>query len=200
MSESCPVEPNQLTYDGGHEQGLLLRTTANGDSLWMRNYAYHDSVIDQGTGRFWDVLPTDDGGCIAAGVTYNPFDTGYPPGYSQDAWVVKVDSFGCIVPGCQLLDGITEQVTNLGDALRLWPNPVSGQLHVGLSLPGSFKTTGPLTLSVTSLAGQLVLQQHVPTSVPGEVELDVSALAAGTYALHLSDGTRWLAGSKFVKE
>ena len=30
--------------------------------------------------------------------------------------------------------------------------------------------------------------------------LDVSTLAAGTYAVHLSDGTRWLAGSKFVVE
>ncbi len=190
-----------VTYDGGYEQGLLLRTTANGDSLWMRNYAYHDSVIDQGQGRFWDVLPTEDGGCIAAGVAYNPFGGPYPPGYSQDAWVVKVDSMGCIVPGCDGV-GITEQVTNLGDALRLWPNPVSGQLHVGLSLPGNFKTTGPLTLSVTTLDGRLVLRQQLPPllgrGAGGEGILDVSALAAGTYALHLSDGTRWLAGSKFV--
>ena len=186
-----------VTYDGGHEQGLLLRTTANGDSLWMRNYAYHDSVIDQGQGRFWDVLPTEDGGCIAAGVAYNPFGGPYPPGYSQDAWVVKVDSLGCIVPGCDGV-GITEQITNLGDALRLWPNPVSGQLHVGLSLPGNFKITGPLTLSVTSLAGQVVLRQQVPTSAADEMLLDASGLSAGTYALHLSDATRWLAGEKFV--
>ena len=34
----------------------------------------------------------------------------------------------------------------------------------------------------------------------GEGVLDVSTLAAGTYAVHLSDGTRWLAGSKFVVE
>ncbi|MBS1937332.1 MAG: hypothetical protein JSS84_05920, partial [Bacteroidetes bacterium] len=112
-----------VAYDGGNQQGLLLRTKANGDSLWMRNYAYHDNVIDQGTGRFWDVLPTADGGCIAAGVAYNPFGGPYPPGYSQDAWVVKVDSMGCIVPGCDGV-GITEQVTNLAGALKLWPNPV----------------------------------------------------------------------------
>ena len=186
-----------VTYDGGQEQGLLLRTTSDGDSLWMRNYWYNDRLVPQGQGRFWDVLPTADGGCIASGFAGAPFDPPLPPNWSQDAWVVKVDSLGCIVPGCDGV-GITEQVTNLGDALRLWPNPVSGQLHVGISLPGNLKTTGPLMLSVTSLAGQLVLQQHVPTSVPGEVELDVSALAAGTYALHLSDSTWWLAGSKFV--
>ncbi len=190
-----------VTYDGGYEQGLLLRTTADGDSLWMRSYAYHDSVIDQGQGRFWDVLPTADGGCIAAGFANNPFNGPFPPGYSQDAWVVKVDSMGCIVPGCDGV-GITEQVTNLAGALQLWPNPVSGQLHVGFSLPGNFKTTGPLMLSVTTLDGRLVLRQQLPPllgrGAGGEGILDVSALAPGTYALHLSDGTRWLAGSKFV--
>src|SRR5690606_27236541 len=119
-----------VSYDGGQQQGLLLRTTSNGDSLWMHNYAFHDSVIDQGSGRFWDVLPTPDGGFIAAGAAYQPFNAPYPPGYSADAWVVKVDSMGCIVPGCDGLTGITEQFTNLSDAVTLYPNPVHGELHV----------------------------------------------------------------------
>jgi hypothetical protein len=188
-----------VSYDGGQQQGLLLRTTSNGDSLWMRNYAFHDSVIDQGSGRFWDVLPTADGGFIAAGDAYQPFDAPYPSGYSQDAWVVKVDSLGCIVPGCSGV-GITEQFTNLGEALTLYPNPVHDELHVGIHLPGNLTTTGPLTLSVTSLDGKLVLQQQVPTSAAGEVVLDVSSLSSGMYSVHLSDATRWLAGKKFVVE
>jgi hypothetical protein len=192
-----------VSYDGGQHQGLLLRTTSNGDSLWMRHYAFHDSVIDQGSGRFWDVLPTADGGFIAAGVAYQPFNAPYPPGYSQDAWVVKVDSMGCIVPGCSGV-GITEQFTNLGDALKLYPNPVHDQLHVGIHLPGNFATNGPLTLTVTSLEGKLVLQQQLPPLLgrgaggEGDVLLDVSSLTAGLYSLHLSDATRWLAGKQFV--
>ncbi len=187
-----------ISSSGSSQVGLLLRTTAAGDSLWMRKYVYHDSVIDQGAGRFWDVLPTPDGGCIAAGVAYNPFNAPYPPGYSQDTWVVKVDSMGCIVPGCDGLTGITEQVTNLGDALTLYPNPVHDQLHVGIKLPADIASNGQLTLSVTTMEGKLVLQQQVPTSVAGEVVLDVSSLAAGMYSLHLSDAQRWLAGKKFV--
>jgi hypothetical protein len=186
-----------VTYDGGNQQGLLLSTTANGDSLWMHNYAFHDEVVNQGEGRFLDVLPTPDGGFIAAGVAYNPFNAPYPPGYSQDAWVVKVDSMGCIVPGCDGV-GITEQITNLGDALKLYPNPVHDELHVGIKLPADLTSPGPLTLSITTLEGKLVLQQQVPTSAAGEVVLDVSSLSSGMYSVHLSDATRWLAGKQFV--
>ena len=66
----------------------------------MRNYFYYDADVEEGQGRFFDVLPTADNGCIAAGVAYNPVNAPYPPGHSQDTWVVKVDSMGCVVPGC----------------------------------------------------------------------------------------------------
>ncbi len=189
-----------VSYDGGEQQGLLLRTTSDGDSLWMRNYYYYDDDALEGQGRFFDVLPTADNGCIAAGVAYNAVNAPYPPGHSQDTWVVKVDSMGCVVPGCDGITGITEQVTNLGGALHLYPNPVHGVLHVGIALPPKLATTGPLTITVTSLGGQVVLQEQVPTSAPDEVVLDVGHLAAGTYALHLSDAHAWLAGEKFVVE
>jgi hypothetical protein len=189
-----------VSYVGGPEQGLLLRTTSDGDSIWMRNYFYYDDDVEQGQGRFFDVLPTADNGCIATGFANGPVNVPLPPGHSQDTWVVKVDSMGCVVPGCDGIVGITEVATNLGDALHLYPNPVREQLHVGISLPHGFKTTGPLTLSVTSLEGKLVQQVAVPTSAAGEVVLDVSGLASGMYALHLSDAQRWLAGTKFVVE
>jgi hypothetical protein len=195
-----PQRDHVAHQQGGQQQGLLLRTNSNGDSLWMRHYAFHDSIINQGTGRFWDVLPLFDGGYIATGVANYPFNAPYPPGYSQDAWVLKVDSMGCVVPGCDGLTGITEQFTNLGNALSLYPNPVHGELHVGIKLPANLTTTGPLTLSVTSLDGKLTLQQQVPTSAAGEVVVDVSSLSSGMYSLHLSDATRWLAGRKFVVE
>lgn len=196
-----------VSYVGGPQQGMLLRTTSDGDSLWMRNYYYYDEDVAEGEGRFFDVLPTADNGCIAAGVAYNPVNAPYPPGHSQDTWVVKVDSMGCVVPGCDGIIGITEQVTNLTGALHLYPNPVHGVLHVGITLPPKLASTGPLTITVTSLSGQVVLQEGVPFASPpsplpgrgaSEVVLDVGHLAAGTYALHLSDAHRWLAGQKFV--
>lgn len=188
-----------VSYEGGWEQGLLLRATGEGDSLWMRRYASYTEESDSCEGRFWDVLPTNDGGFIASGFANLPYEFPFPPGVSQDAWVVKVDAMGCIVAGCDGV-GVPTIITNMSNALSVYPNPVHAELHVAIALPAKFKTEGALTLSVTSLDGKLVQQQQVPTSAIGEVLLDVSSLAAGTYSVHLSDERTWIAGRKIVVE
>ena len=199
-----------LTYLTNYEQGLLLRTNSDGDSLWMRTYLYSDSLMTDGTGGFRDVVPTDDGGFAAVGTVFNSASGNDPPNYTQDVWVVKVDSFGCIVPGCQLLDGVTENITNMSDALSVFPNPVHDQLHVRIKLPANFKIEGPLTLSVISLEGRIIKQQVVPTSGSfptgegrdgaDELVIDVSGLSAGAYTVHLSDAHTWITGNKFIIE
>ncbi len=189
----------------GGMQGVLLRTTSEGDSLWMFRYFYQDDVINTGTGQFYDVLPTPDGGFIATGPAYNPLNQQYPPGYSQDAWVVKVDAFGCIIPGCNPV-GITEQATNLLDALRIWPNPVAqgGQVHVQLDLPPSVNTKD-LELSIVSMDGKVVYRQAVGTVTLSPPKghpftLSPSHLSPGLYRLHITNGTTWLTGGKLVVE
>jgi hypothetical protein len=106
---------------------------------------------------------------------------------------------GCIVPGCDGA-GIVEQVTNLSDALRLYPNPVSvnGQVTVELSLPTSVQINTPLRLVLTSMQGQLVRELALPTQHDQRVVLDLGGLAAGLYSVHVADGGRWLTGAQLV--
>jgi hypothetical protein len=178
------------------QQGLLCRTTSEGDSIWMYNYFYQDEMMSDGTGRFYDVLPTADGGFIAAGATYFSASGHNPQGISQDTWVVKVDADGCIVPGCNTV-GITEQATNLLDALRIWPNPAQGQCTVHLELPASIGT-GALLLTVVAADGR-VAQQH-SLAGNGTHPLDLRGLSAGLSHVHVSQGGRWLTGGKVVVE
>jgi len=186
-----------VTYAEQGQKGLLLRTTSEGDSLWMRSYYYQDEVISNGQGRFYDVLPTPDGGFIAAGAVYNPVQAPNPPGYSQDTWVVKVDADGCIVPGCNGV-GITEQATNLKDALTIFPNPVAqgGSITIALDLPPSV-ANDQLQLSVVAADGHLVLQQRMQGS---SEQLPTTNWASGLYHMHISSGTKWLTGGKLVVE
>ncbi len=80
--------------DGGfaYRKGILVRANSEGDSLWMREYVYYDSLMNDGQGLFRDVQPTADGGFVAVGQTAGSISGNNPPGLSQDVWVVKVDT------------------------------------------------------------------------------------------------------------
>lgn len=187
-----------VSEESGFMQGVLLRTTAQGDSIWMHKYWYQDSIYTQGTGQFYDVLPTPDGGFIATGPTYRyqPVQPNFPPGYSQDAWVVKVDADGCIVPGCNSV-GITEQATNLQGALTIFPNPASEFVTLRLELPPSVAQL-PLQLSVVGMDGRIAKQQVLAGN--GEHTLALHGLAAGVYHIHISSEGKWLTGGKLIIE
>ena len=180
--------------------GSLLRTADNGDSLWMRNYLYVDSLLPDGKGVLYDVITTLDGGFAACGTTYGSVSGNVPPGYTQDAWVIKVDSLGCIEPGCNIPLGITTQITNLRDALTVFPNPVpqGGQVTVQVALPEGFRKE-PLRLSVVSADGRLVEERELGPHT-SQLTLHTSTYASGLYHLHLTSGTTWLSGAKLVVE
>ncbi len=185
-----------VSEESGSMQGVLLRTTADGDSIWMRKYWYQDSIYTQGTGQFYDVLPTPDGGFIATGPTYRyqPVQPNFPPGYSQDAWVVKVDGMGCIVPGCNSV-GIEEQATNLLDALSIYPNPAHGQVTMELTLPPSVAYL-PLQLSLVGMDGRIARQRTLDGN--GAHTLALDGLAAGVYYVHIASEGKWLTGGKLI--
>lgn len=183
------------TWDAGVYYGTLLRTTSEGDSLWMRNYLYTDATITNGRGMLRDVQPTADGGFIAAGVALS-----IPGQYTQDVWVIKTDSMGCIEPGCHLIQGMETQVTNLRDVIRVAPNPVASasSVQVNVQLPQGFASQGNLRLTVVSSDGRLVHEQRVlDASSSQRIE---APLSGGLYHIHLSDATRWISGAKLVVE
>jgi len=173
----------------GLSVGRLTKVDLNGELLWDREYRTNDQVDHY----FYDVKRTLDGGYIMAGTAFDSLLV------SQDAWLVKVDSFGCLVPGCQVFDGLTEQVTDLGDALEVYPNPVvaGGAVQMEVRLPAGFATRGALRLAFTDASGRLVREEPLPQGVsPFTVQL--SAYSPGLYHVHLLDGGRWLSGTKLV--
>jgi hypothetical protein len=190
----------------GRYWGTLLRTSDSGDSLWMRHYQYVDEQVTNGQGILRDVQCTPDGGFIAVGSALS-----VPGVYTQDVWVIKVDSMGCLEPGCHLITGIESQVTNLQGALTVAPNPLrAGEaVQVSISLPPSITPQEPLRLTVVSSEGRVVQEQLIGEggrrALQGTQQEAIltalpAGLSAGLYHLHLSDGARWLAGAKVVVE
>lgn len=180
----------------GLPSGVLLRTTFEGDSLWMRYYKYYDALVANGHSQLRDVQPTADGGFIAVGTALMVAGT-----YSQDVWVIKTDSMGCIEPGCHLIQGMETQITNLRDAITVAPNPAAQgtPVQVQLDLPASFTAQGTLRLTVVSSDGRVVHERSAPAGVL-TFSFPISAFASGLYHIHLSDDTRWISGAKLVVE
>lgn len=176
---------DQINSATGYPHGSLLKYSADGDSLWMRSYT-HPSVsgwLDWHELR--DVVIEPDGGVTALGYLDDLTN--------QDLWVIRVDSFGCLVPGCQLYDNIAEQGLQLN--VLVYPNPTEGRLF--LSFRSATPPAGEFTL--VNISGQVV-RRFRPGNSSVEIDLDISEQPTGLYLLKYEDqlGTRW--EGKIIKE
>ena len=189
------ADGNIITCGGQSTTAFIAKYSAEGDSLWSRYlhvfdvWAFHD---------LFDVTPTSDGGFVLTGnVIQAEAD---PTPTLQTLWVIKTDSLGCVVPGCQNV-GVQEYVLDLQPLLRASPNPASDLVQVALDLPEGGEVEGRASVQLLDVSGRLVLESSVQQHLNQlRTTLDVSALPAGTYYLHLRDAKRWLAGSKVVVE
>jgi len=186
LSDGSFISPgSSLGGTNNRPKGVLLKFAANGDSLWMRYYQQETSVTGLDYHDLRDVVVEPDGGFTACGVA---FDIGY-----QDLWVIRVDSMGCLVPGCELFEHVAEQGIALN--ILVHPNPTNGRLY--LSFRSATEPEGVFTLHNT--VGQEV-QRFAPRGPRVEINMDISQQPAGIYLLRYVDpaGLRW--ESKVIKE
>jgi hypothetical protein len=178
-------------------QGVFLKTNPLGDSLWMRHYYYADSLMNDGQGTLRDVMPTPDGGFVAVGAVTQSASGNNPPSYNRDIWVIKVDSMGCLVPGCDTVTGIISQVTNMQGALSIAPIPADQQATLSWQLPARFLRSAQLT--VVGSTGAIVYEEPMDLAA-GSQRLDVSTWPVGMYYVHVVQEGSWLMGCKLVVE
>jgi len=197
MSFDFEVLPDQsfITCASFAWKGLLMKLDAQGDSLWGRRLA----VFDHLGGTYpYDVELATDGGYLLCGEARQTI--GDPMPGLETIWLAKTDSLGCVVPGCQNV-GVQEYVMDLQQLLRVSPNPAREVVHIVLDLPEGGAVEGRASVRFLDACGRLVLEEDVRQNLNTlRASIEVSALPAGTYYLHLRDAKRWLAGSKVVVE
>lgn len=167
----------------------LRKFSAEGDSLWTRTYRILETV-DTFTFEYhfmWDLKRANDGGFWISGEAQDL----YPEPY-QYAWIVKTDSFGCLIPGCQYV-GLEEESPQAD--LQIYPNPASDYLYfmAGVNMPEA-------TIRILNQQGQEV--QYYNTEVTAEAQLicNVQGLAPGLYFLQLSNASGQTWSEKFIKQ
>jgi Secretion system C-terminal sorting domain len=172
---------------GSIDQGFIMKFSPDGDIIWQRHY----EATTFGWNEFYDAVQADDGGYVVAGQTYSfvPTDDRY---YEQDAWVVKTDEFGCIVPGCQVSILEEEEVADFS----IYPNPSHDVLNIYLqTINPSFQ--GEILIS--DLSGRII-SKHPTYGTNLTLSLDVSNFAKGMYLVQFQSNNSAIKTQRFVVE
>jgi hypothetical protein len=160
----------------------------NGDIIWEHNYRWLETYRDNHSLN--DMKATPDGGVIFCGEANDLYHI-YEPPYQQ-AWVVKLDACGCLVPGCDT--ECTVGVGEIGDskiqkiqAFKFGPNPVSNLLnvYVGSIANADMHNT---SIAIYDLNGKLMKSFAVKYANTTYM-MDVEEMASGEYVMaFMNDG------------
>ena len=176
--------------------GWLINFDLNGQVHWDSYFSYvpGETAVYDPWHELYDVEQTPDKGFVMVGNAWDQDATsaGNP---GKFAWLVKTDSVGCLVPGCQDFFSVEEHET-LQIKLGLYPNPAADILNIYF-----YDETfgGKATIQVFDIQGNLIREWPVHTNDITFI-YDVSLLPSGAYVLKVVEGGVEKAAQKFVVE
>lgn len=159
-----------------YSRGYLAKTDLNGILIWQRRYIINPNAPQE----FADVASTNDGGFILAGSCIVS---------TQDAWLVKVDSMGCEVAGCDGV-GLVEQESQ--NVLSIYPNPANENVSIAFSGAAN----DPYCVEIINSAAELVDQ--VFFNGRKSVSLSTEQYAEGIYFLRVMSKGECLVTEKLI--
>ncbi|MEP6793855.1 MAG: T9SS type A sorting domain-containing protein, partial [Saprospiraceae bacterium] len=170
---------------GPEWQGWIVKVAENGDSLWMRRYNFEGLNIVY---ELKDIKEDLEGNLVMVG-EYRDISGG---DVGQRAWLLKVDQYGCLVPGCQLVN--TEDVGSEEINLLLYPNPADDFLSFYCSFSHLLRE---MTYSITDNQGRVLFHSDNLSNNTTNI-YSVESLPSGTYFLQLTSGNRIVKTAKFI--
>jgi hypothetical protein len=169
--------------------GFLMRTDSLGNLKWFNTYRATYPTDTVGKNYLYNVLPMSDGGFAAVGFVASNDTSG------EDTWLLRVDSNGCLIPGCPLNNGIHHNQDQI--KINAYPNPTSGNLTINyfISDPNcSYATLQLIELS----SGRVLLKKNVSCHT-SETEIDLKFFANGVYTLSIQYGLSPAYNIKVIK-
>ncbi len=168
--------------------GWIIRVSPSGQKIWERRHkvVYGSSC----TNLLGDIYEQADGSLVMSGVAYDDV----PSPITTYAWLIKTDSFGCLVPGCQTV-GIAPS-THIADHIKLYPNPAQSELY--LYFHTEKQPTGT-SFRIWDMQGQEMIA-NTPLLNSATHILRVQDWAKGLYFVEIRDKEGNVYTEKFVKE
>jgi hypothetical protein len=172
----CGIDGLKSDTVGIHITGCIFKFTADGDSIWMKNYQAIDDPVNGDNNELLDLDEMPDGGFVACGkaVAFSP--------YRQRGWLMRVDANGCLTPECL---NSTKEVDEPSQFLT-YPNPTNDILNI----------TNPHQIStyqIYQLDGKLITQGN-------NFPIDISKFTIGIYFLKIATKNNQIINQKIIKQ
>ncbi len=163
--------------------GFLLRTDSVGNLKWWRTYIATTPVKDTIADNYlYDVLQMPDKGFAAVG-----YATGTSQfGTIQQTWLLRVDSMGCLVPGCSTLSGI-EELEKVKNNIVAYPNPFNSELNVSYSFVNGDEDA---EIELIETETGRVIEKRILTQKDHKTQFNTKNLSAGVYLIGVQQKNR----------
>jgi hypothetical protein len=182
--------PNYINLPSPRLFGWLFRMDENRELLWERSYL--DSTYQGSSFGLQHIIPTSDGGYLATGTITN-WMTGV---WESHNWLLKLDSLGCLRPGCGNINYITdtkEAVFLKGKDIMIYPNPAND--FVRIVFPEDFDLREGVHVVLFANSGGIVRQQKISAK---EDQLDLWDIASGAYYVIIRRGNEVVTSKRIV--
>ncbi len=177
-------------------EGYLYKIDETRSVEWQRGYRYFEiDGNNQPVYRIVDVSELSDCGLLVTGRIDNT--SASLINNQVTPWLFRTDEYGCLEPGCQLVNA-EEQAVGLDGTVRVFPNPANTWMKLEFTFPEHFRSqfsAEDFRLNVYSVDGKMLFEQMIPIEQilhRGHFEMNTSAWPAGTYLIHLSQGNLWI--------
>jgi hypothetical protein len=166
-------------YSYYYNHSYLLKTDFDGNPIWYREYELYPNNTARQEFKPYDVSATSDGGYVLTGEYISDKGNIFKNG-CQLATIIKVDSFGCLEPGCQKADSATTKISLLQKSgFKIYPNPNSGNFTIEIENPAN-----DVSIEVLDMMGKHVANVERVEKV-NNLDLDI---ADGMYWVRVKNG------------
>lgn len=169
---------NNSGQDTIPSSGILLKTSINGDSLWMRHYV----PLNWNDGRaLWtnlqNIKTSQYGSIIVSGEVADKDLQIIRP------WMLQLDSNGCLIPDCNTVDVKNINREKSPNKFLLYPNPADNYIYI-LS---KYSAQDKLTINIFSVDCKLIKSTYFTAFDGFQYILPIDELMSGIYYLVILD-------------